>query len=289
MFCLLLFFQLQAQNRSYLRLPVKLLGFLDVPIVKIEIGRHQYSMLVDLGTNETLSLQNRYIKKIKHRKKLEKSKFTNIKGLVYEPQNYRIPNIKIGIIKFKNIILSETLTKDSFAFIRSEKLRNRVIEKERQCIDGVIGLPLFTNFDCLFDFPHSQIIIAKTMNGLIQEAKCNIEQFVRVPFDLNKKGIILSVQTDIGEKKLLLDTGATQSVLRTSVVEKELTKEDEPGKWVFESKSLVFNETDFGNCEFLLFEFSDFFKEFDGVLGLEFFKKHAICLDFHNRVAYIQP
>ena len=137
-----------------------------------------------------------------------------MKGIVYEPQNFLIPKINIGPIKFKEIVLSEHIIKDSYVFIRSEKLKNQGIANKRQFIDGVIGLPLFTNFDCFFDFPHSQILIAINMNDLVKEAKCNFENFVQIPFNLDKEGVVLSVQTDIGKKRLLLDTGATQSVFK---------------------------------------------------------------------------
>jgi len=288
-FCLIFIAQFNAKNRSYLRLPVQLLKPLDDALVKIEISGYSYSMLVDLGSSETLSLQHRYIKKTKKKKKLEASKFINIKGIVYKTKNYLIPSAKIGNFKFCNVKLSEEAEIDCSTFSRSEATKNRMKRRKRQFIDGVIGRPLFLNFDCFFDIPNSEIVLAKSMDALINEAGCSLEHFVQVPFDLKKEGIILSVQTDLGEKKLLLDTGATQSVLRASIVENKLAKEDEPGKWVFESKSLVFNGTDLGNCEFLLYEFTEYLTAIDGILGIEFFKKHTICLDFHNHVAYIQP
>ena len=288
-FCLIIYAQYHAKNRSYLRLPVQLLQPLDDPLVTIEIGGYPYSMHVDLGSSETLSLQNRYIKKTKKKKKLDPIQRINIKGIVYESKNYLIPSAKFGNFKFYNVNLSEDVEIDCCIFARSEEFKNRMKRRKLQFIDGVMGRSIFMNFDCFFDIPNLEIILAKNIDALINDAGCIIEHFVQIPFSLSREGIILSVQTDLGVQKLLLDTGANISAIRASLVEKELAKEEETGKMVFESKSLVLNGTDFGNCEFLLYEFSDLIKEFEGVLGMDFFKKHAICLDFHNKVAYIQP
>ena len=43
------------------------------------------------------------------------------------------------------------------------------------------------------------------------------------------------------------------------------------------------------NMEFLLFDFSEKFEGIDGILGMDFFSKHLIYLDFKERKALIGP
>ena len=68
------FLSISCSKLFICQLPVKLLGCVGASIVKINIEGYPYSMKVDLGSNETLSLQSRYIKNIKQEKNLKNQK-----------------------------------------------------------------------------------------------------------------------------------------------------------------------------------------------------------------------
>jgi hypothetical protein len=147
-------------------------------------------------------------------------------------------------------------------------------------VNGRIGWPLFQQMNCFFDFPNSVMFVAKDMKTLQDEAGCALDGFVKTSFDLSHCGLIVSVETDLGRRRFLLDTGSTWSLFKNSQVEKKGRS--------FTTDKFQIGGTDFGKTKFCLYEFSDLF-EVDGVLGVDFFKRHAICIDFHNKIAYINP
>jgi len=137
----------------------------------------------------------------------------------------------------------------------------------------------FQQMDCFFDFPNSVMFVAKDIKVLQEDAGCSFNGFMKTPFDLTHCGVVFSVETDLGINRFLLDTGSTWSLFKSSQVEKNGRS--------FTTDKFQIGEADFGKTKFWLYEFSDRL-EVDGVLGVDFFKKHAICLDFHNKIAYIK-
>jgi hypothetical protein len=52
---------------------------------------------------------------------------------------------------------------------------------------------------------------------------------------------------------------------------------------------LVIGGLNFGEIDLYAYDFSDKFAEFDGVLGMDFCRKHVIYLDFNEKKALISP
>jgi hypothetical protein len=99
---------------------------------------------------------------------------------------------------------------------------------------------------------------------------------VQIPFELTKGIVTLSAKTESGTKRLFLDTGASASLLNEP--------DASANKWIKSQLSL--GGFDFGPWDFYLYEFH-FPVEIDGALGIDFFKKYKIHLDFEHSMAYI--
>lgn len=196
-----------------------------------------------------------------------------IKGNRYFSERYQLPEIKISTAIVSGATVDEE--NNDFindAFISPQKPLGHYLESA--LIQGSIGWPVFKNYDCLFDFPHSNVIIAENRAVLEKETSYIFENFDQIPFTLDISGIILSIQTELGTKKFMLDTGSPRSFLK----DKQLAKENES------SLQLKMGSR---TWEFHFFEFADVFS-CDGILGIDFFKKNILYLDFHNHIAYIK-
>jgi len=280
------------KNLSFLRIPISFFPFLDRPTMKVEIEGKKYSLLVDLGSSFPVFLHKKYIDKIEDKESAGIFKSFDVNGNCYERAGFKVGDVKLQEnCKLTGVVI---ISEDIDFLLKGCKISppgiwHRLMDQlELLIMSGRIGLPVFRAGDCFFDFPNSYIVVADNITSLIDRAGCSVDGFVQVPFNLEKYGVILTLQTDLGLKKFVLDTGATHSILKKSQVAKEIAKEFKPGKWFYRNHKTEIAGCNFGICNFVLFDFTDRF-EVDGILGVDFFKKHAICLDFHNQIAYIQP
>lgn len=221
-------------------------------------------------------LRKDILDKIANKNYLSDSEYISIKGNKYCTPNFMLPAVKIG--KFCTAAIfqeeDENFWTDgssigTYSFIKSCKtyLMYQVYR------EAVVGIDLFQHFACIFDFPHSSIFLANTMPELIG----NGSEFCIMPFEMGKAGVIITFKTDLGEKRLLLDSAATTSLMR-------LSNESE----TYCTSRLVINNTDLGNWTFLIMSMASEFDHIEGILGVDFFNKNIIGFDFENHTAYIQ-
>jgi hypothetical protein len=154
-------------------------------------------------------------------------------------------------------------------------------KKKIEYLQGRIGRFVFQSYTCFFDLSHSQIYLCNTLNELKKVTRIH-DHFVTTKLYSDHQGLAVMVETDIGTKKFLLDTGATGSILKESLVDKANAVEFHPGKWGFLSRRMVIGGKDFGSWKLTLFQFSDKLGDFDGVLGIDFLMEHPFILDFKN-------
>lgn len=268
-----------------IRLPVNFSHSLLEPIVNIEIEGTKYSVFIDLGSvGYEFHLEDRILKKIKNKKALGVGEFSDLRGNLYSCPEFCIPEIKLG----EAAIFNSTVTERNHRFLHNAHVwpisnTQRLIDEETSRIDGKIGLPVFQNYNCLFDFPNSVIILQKDIEDLEKIYPPN--KFVRTPFSIEKYGIVLSIETDAGIHRVVLDTGATVSVIKKSIITPVNTKEVE--EEYYSTNKLIIEGCDYGAWELAQFDISEKW-DVDGCLGADFFVEHAVYLDFHNKMAYIQ-
>lgn len=115
-----------------------------------------------------------------------------------------------------------------------------------------------------------------------------LEGMVEAPITFDKaEGILLFVDTDWGKRRFFLDTGCTKSAIRRECIpEDAVCKEWGPETMAYYTSHFWIGGKDFGEQSFLLFPFASDLEKIDGTLGMDFFKKHRVYLDFANRVAY---
>ena len=252
-------------------------------MIKIDIEDITYSLLVDLGSSHPIDLRKKAMQKIKNKKRLGISNYIGIRGKKYPTQGFALPKIKLLNLTIEGLVGFE----ENLEFIddartwRTSGLWSRLKEQlEVLTLDGRMGWTVFKKGVCFFDFPHSAIIIANDMTSFINETVYFSDDFMQIPFEIQKWGIAISAKTDLGIQKFQLDTGATCSIIKKSLISKNVKKG-------YVTQKIRIGSRDFGDWKFRLFECTDQI-QCDGIFGIDFFKKHQVVLDFPNQIAYIR-
>lgn len=273
------------------RIPIRFFPYSNVPKVQAEIEGKQYSLLLDMGFSKQIDLKRKWIDQIKDIKKIENAKFFDVKGSEYEVSGFFIPKVvlKEGVTFSNGSIneISPAFHIDGATLWPESGWKRWQKYLQFQAIDGSIGWPAFQKAVCLFDFSRSVLFVAERIDSLMNCKGYSGEDFVAAPFELKNFGAVLAFETDLGVKHLLLDTGATHSCLRESLVPKEAATEFAKDKRLYVNRKLSCGGQDLGSNFFVLFDITEKL-DVDGILGFDFFEDRAVCLDFPNKMAYIQ-
>lgn len=280
----------KGRNEFFVRVPVSFFPFPEKPTIEVEIEGKKHSLLLDLGSHRCLELHHQYLSSIQNKKKIPDSSYRNMEGKVNSSAGFEIP--KVTIAKTLTIEKVPAFEEDAQAVGNKlwpdPTLWNNIKDRlDHLVIHGSIGLGAFKHMACFFDFPNREIVLAQNMETMTHDAGCSFQNYTVLPFEIEDCGVICRLETRYGAKRFILDSGATISILRKSHPEIEKAKEAYPGKWVYDMEKLEAGDHDFGKWSFYLYDFSEEFCA-DGILGIDFFKKHSICLDFQNRIAYIK-
>ncbi len=250
------------------------------PLTTVEINGVKRTVLVDLGSAVCdFHLEKRVLLDLKDKERLEDGEMGDLRGNVYPTFQFRVPEIKLGEVSLLNPIVAERNHEHLYNTYAIPGPNTRKLTADRSDrIDGKIGLRVFERYNCLFDFPNSKILLFDHN----AENQCKSDRFIPVPFSIEKYGVVLTVETDGGPRKMVLDTGATHSVIRRST-----TKLADPDTWYHSTDHFLIGGCDYGPWDLILFDVSEEW-DIDGCIGTEFFLEYPIFLDFKNQVAYIQ-
>ncbi|MCT6876540.1 MAG: hypothetical protein M3Z72_10140, partial [Frischella perrara] len=146
----------------------------------------------------------------------------------------------------------------------------------------VIGLGLFDGYVLTINYPESNITISDDTSTDLNP------NWVAIPFDLNDEGLVVTLSDGIKNYKMVLDTGATVSLIKQQSLSPESIKISDPED-NFKSISLDVNNV--ANDSVLPIIIDSFPNEFqsDGLLGADFLSKNRVKIDFKNKQMWIQP
>jgi hypothetical protein len=242
------------------RIPVTF-NIRNAPMIDVSLEGDTYSLKLDFGSCFCFSLKSDILEKI-HKTKYGTSNWHDFKGNPYESPIYTIPEIKIGGLKFSRVLINQ----DSEEFHANTCLIGNPLP-----LSGMIGLSILQKYNLFLDFPHSVIYASKDL-ALLQEAGLFSHDFLAVPFKFHPDGIILSVETDTGVHRLMIDTGTTSTAIRVP----------------HPSSTVKFNIMghDFGKHFIMPIDISAQF-DFDGCIGMDFLCEYPIFIDYSNKVVFI--
>jgi hypothetical protein len=271
------------EDKYHVQLPIQF-SSAGTPVTEVVIEKNSFLLEVDLGSKFPMSLRKTLLDQISQKSTHGMGEWKDVKGNRYQAPSYAIPQISLATLALHNIVIQQEDDEYLFnATIWDGENAGKHLALKSQ---GSLGMPLLRLHNFLLDLRHSALFISNDKREL-KKAGYNIENFVSVPFEIGRIGIILKVTTGIGQKNLSIDTGSTLNLIRSSFFHEQKKPEEKPGLPLFTSTLLVGGAT-FGSEDFYLYDITPELSDIDGFLGVPFLKKHAIYLDFQNKQAYIE-
>lgn len=256
----------------------------NTPYTTIEIEGKIYRLELDLGSKFLISLRKNILDEIAGKTICGRGEWTDLKGNKYSAPSYFVKKISIAGFSFKDLNVQQE--DDDYIYktvLWDAKNREREFFIAEEV--GTIGWPLLEKVNLLLDFSHSCVLASNDKKSL-KKLGYYIDGWVKVPFKIDRPGIILEIETDFGVKKLAIDTGSTLNLIRN-----DQTIEGKMGMYkipFINSSKFIINKNNFGSITFHLYELTSELNEIDGYLGMSFLENHQIYIDYPNRVAYIK-
>lgn len=251
---------IEPPKQYFERIPVTL-SHRNNPIIDVSIQGNIYPLKLDLGSYISFSLSEEVLKNI-HKTKYGISQWYDFRGKRYESLTYTIPEIKIGNLRFAHVFVNQ----DSEDFHANVTFDGSPLQ-----VPGVIGLSILEKYNLFIDFPHATIYASNDHLSL-QNAGLLSKNLLAIPFTVHSNGIIFSVETDVGIYRLMLDTGATFTVIRAPHAG-------------FTEKFCIMGH-DFGERTIKTLDVSLQF-DFDGLLGMDFLREYPFFIDYSNKIVFI--
>ena len=252
----------------------------NLPLIMINYQGEKIQMILDTGSNIALHLPMDLINKIPNKmENSEKIRSTDLSGNVTELRSFIIDKLVLNSFIFNNVQVVEY--KDWGLFISSDPMDNDNSE-DSSAFKAVIGLKLFDNYVLTINYPESNLTISDDTSTDLNP------NWVAIPFDLNDEGLVVTLSDGIKNYKMVLDTGATVSLIKEQSLSPESIKISDPED-NFKSISLDVNNV--ANDSVLPIIIDSFPNEFqsDGLLGADFLSKNRVKIDFKNKQMWIQP
>ncbi|NGX46865.1 MAG: hypothetical protein K1000chlam3_00232 [Chlamydiae bacterium] len=252
-----------------------------LPVIDVEVAKKQYQAIVDLGSSCELILPTKNFQTdgLRH---VSTSSIINALGEEQERDSYVLPKCCIGNFILKNLLVSREDDIGVCLELKSEDLGT--IKNEHL---GNIGHPLLHRTNIYFDFANSSLWFVNRDQDL-NKIEARLEEYVKIPFDLENCGIVLKIKNDLGTLRFLIDTGATISIIKTDFLRERALDKDSYNNSCFKSSTFVLGNYDYGKKNLYPFDITPKLRGFDGVLGMDFLREHAFYIDFQNRFVYFQ-
>lgn len=286
----LLAIQLQKKD-PFIPIPLYKLGHSNFHYLTVEIENQIIPALLDTGFSIPFSIDKYFLDKIKN-KEQRKDPFCSIDINGNEHKN---THYFVHLIKLANFIEINASAQEEDRDFEGNKITNPNISaskklgkktqlpSEKERIDkkiGKIGSKVFKGSDYwCFDFLNSKIYYLEKWEKALKKLHLSLDEFVELSLVKNKSHIVISLDTDFGEKTFILDTAASQTIMKCPS-EKYLEHQ------IVISKKFSANGSSLGKKKIYLFNFPSKFLV-DGFLGMDFLKDRVILLDFKHHKIFI--
>ncbi len=244
---------------SPIRIPVELHS--GMPTISVGIAGKTLKLFVDSAGYNAIALTGPELLRVPVNYSGESTRSTNASGEIYESRRFIAPDVVLGGVVIGDLDGSE------FVFPAAAAPPDR---------NGYIGFALLGRFLVVVDYPDHEIRLYPSGSTAAFSRECGAKQFDIDIVD----GVAQSVaHTSAGSLVFSWDTGSTRSVIRPSAV--GMTAADAKAALVTRTHRMsrfVLGTKDAGPQDFVVIDYAGI--GVDGVLGTDFFRARAVCLDF---------
>ena len=143
--------------------------------------------------------------------------------------------------------------------------------------DGVIGRKLLNRFIVVYDYSARKVTLFAPEERRAVKRECRGERVRTIP---DPEEIIVSLaKTDHGTMRMTWDTGATYSVVKKEIADRQRLPLDDV---LYTSKRFTLGARDFGPLRLAAVDFRAP-QNVDGFIGYNFFTDHVVCIDPFDR------
>ena len=250
----------------------------NLPLIMINYQGEKIQMILDTGSNIALHLPMDLINKIPNKmENSEKIRSVDLLGNITEIKSFVIDRLSLNSFVFNNVKVAEY--KKWGLIISSDQTNKSENTNEDKY---VIGLGLFDGYVLTINYPESNITISNDISTYLNP------NWIAIPFDLNDEGLVVKLSDGIKNYRMVLDTGATVSIIKEeslSPFSKKLTVPENNFRYIsLEMKGIASDKVKAIIIDSLPDEFQS-----DGLLGTDFFSKNRVKIDFRNKKMWIQP
>lgn len=251
----------------------------NLPLIMMDFQGEQIAMTLDTGSKIALHLPMDLINKIPNKtENSEKIRSIDLSGGVTELKSFIVNKLELNSFTFNKVQVVEY--KDWGLVISSDPTIDDSEDTDED--KPVIGLGLFDGYVLTINYPESNLTLSDDTSTDLNP------NWVAIPFDLNDEGLVVTLSDGIKNYKMVLDTGATVSLIKQQSLSPESIKISDPED---DFKSISLDVNNVANDSVLPIIIDSFPNEFqsDGLLGDDFLSKNRVKIDFKNKQMWIQP
>ncbi len=251
----------------------------NLPLIMMDFQGEQIAMTLDTGSKIALHLPMDLINKIPNKtENSEKIRSIDLSGGVTELKSFIVNKLELNSFTFNKVQVVEY--KDWGLVISSDPTIDDSEDTDED--KPVIGLGLFDGYVLTINYPESNLTLSDDTSTDLNP------NWVAIPFDLNDEGLVVTLSDGIKNYKMVLDTGATVSLIKQQSLSPESIKISDPED---DFKSISLDVNNVANDSVLPIIIDSFPNEFqsDGLLGADFLSKNRVKIDFKNKQMWIQP
>ncbi len=264
----------------FVTIPITKFSPIQSPCVNVEIEGKILSVELDLGFRGDITVMQESLELISSKMFIGEKPMYGIRGKEYIKKLYRLPKIKMGAMTFFKPILQEEKTEfiQDSSFVQGER------EPSAREV-GRLGWELFYNTNLFVDIKNARIAFCDSWDTLKNEGYM-MENFIKTALFLEQGLVEFEAETPEGPLRCTLDTAASWNVLNTELKDGESVDEViwKPEN-ILDYSSFKIESEDFGPIAFHRMPIQLPIRV-EAILGMEFFKDHAIFLDFAGKSAY---
>lgn len=258
-----------GEKREPFSFPITISDESRTPFTTVHIEGHDYSVLIDLGSKHHIALIKQDLDPLQKEQTGEVSS-TDIFGRTSFSKCYNLPQVHVGEKQISSCEITEETPVCTWTPIPPIPPTY-----------GHIGRKFLLKENLLLNLSQ------KTMEHrscLKNKKHC----LARLPIEISPLGVLISVETHLGTKKFMLDTGATHNFLRISEVPLEKQQNYREGLMCYKSQ-IYLGENQFPSPKetFVLAKFTEKLSPINGILGIDFLERYKCFFDFSNKELFL--